>query len=402
MAERIIQKPLDSTPNPDNDFIIVDSSVEGTRRVSVRNIANVGGPVTSVNGETGAVVIDADDINDTSTTKKLVTVTQLNKIEIIKTDQGLNNFLAGDGVYRTPGINDAANIGTGEPVFAQIASSQLQFKTLKENDDFVITGDSDSLTLGVEYNGTSTTTTTVGGLGAGTNISGKSMSEIIQLMTCPYQLPTFSAFSVSGQAVTIEVGTSLSGSKTFTWSTSNSGNVASNSIVIRDMTASTNLANSLANDGSESVTIATVQLNSDGATQAWRAQGTNTQSGGFNSSNFTVTGRYYRFYGPSAASPTNSTTVRALPSNAFHSTGASFTLNTGSTLTKFIVALPPSRTISSVIDSDALNANITSSYLLTGTINVVDAGGTNRSYNIYEMNIGAPYASSHTHQITTA
>jgi hypothetical protein len=66
------------------------------------------------------------------------------------------------------------------------------------------------------------------------------------------------------------------------------------------------------------------------------------------------------------------------------------------------VALPPSVTISTVIDIDASNANITSTYILTGTINVVDAGGTNRAYNIYELNLGAPYSFSHQHSITTA
>jgi hypothetical protein len=78
-------------------------------------------------------------------------------------------------------------------------------------------------------------------------------------------------------------------------------------------------------------------------------------------------------------------------------------LNTGSALIKFVFALPPSRTISNVIDIDALNANITSQYVLQGTINVQDGGvsGSVQTYNLYEMNVGSPYAASHAHQITT-
>ena len=79
-----------------------------------------------------------------------------------------------------------------------------------------------------------------------------------------------------------------------------------------------------------------------------------------------------------------------------------FILNTGSVLTKFVVALPPSRTINTAYDLDALNAPMP--YAFIGTITVNDGGGTGdpHSYNLYELIIGAPYSSNHRHQITTA
>lgn len=254
-----------------------------------------------------------------------------------------------------------------------------------------------------KYTGTSPTTVTVGGLAAGTSISGQTLHDIIQSIVSPYVNPVFTAFSVSGQATTIEVGTTLSGSKTFTWSiTQNSGVVST--IDIRDVTASTTLLAGTPNDGTQAATVTTLQLNSNGATQVWRGIGNNSSPPGtFNSSDFTVTGRFLRFYGPASAAPTNSAEVRALPDNDdFHTGATTFNLNTGTTLTRFVVALPPSVTISGVIDLDALNANITAEYVLTGTINVLDAGGTNRSYNIYQMTIGAPYSTSHRHAVTTA
>jgi hypothetical protein len=217
-----------------------------------------------------------------------------------------------------------------------------------------------------------------------------------------YINPVFNSFSISGQATTVEVGTTLSGSQTFIWSiTQNSGLV--NTIDLYDNTANATLLAGTINDGTQAQTITTIQLNSNGATQSWKGIGNNSlPAGTFNSSNFVVIARFLRFFGPASASPSNSATVRALPSNAFHTGATTFSLNTGSTLTKFVVALPPGVTISSVIDIDALSANITSQYVLTGTINVLDAGGTNRAYNIYEMNIGSPYSSSHQHSITTA
>lgn len=123
------------------------------------------------------------------------------------------------------------------------------------------------------------------------------------------------------------------------------------------------------------------------------------------SKSVTLVGRYLRFYGPTASTPTNSAEVRALGSSDLQTANANtFTLNTGTSLTKFAVALPPSRTIASVIDLDALSANITSSFVLVGTVQVNDGGGigTARTYNLYEMNNGQAYSTSHRLQITTA
>lgn len=232
--------------------------------------------------------------------------------------------------------------------------------------------------------------------------AGKTAVEVILDVAIEYVASVFASFSISGQVTTVEVGTTLSGSKTFVWSiTLNSGSVPT--ITIYDVTAASNLLTDTTNDGTEAVTITTIQLNSEGAIQRWRGIGTDvtpTPDVIFYSSYFTVTGRYYRFFGPSATSPTDSASVRALSSSTFQTGTDVFNLNTGSTLTKFVVALPPGVTISSVIDLDALNADITSEYVAQSSINVLDAGGTNRAYNMYEMNVGAPYSSSHRHQIT--
>lgn len=252
-----------------------------------------------------------------------------------------------------------------------------------------------------KYNGVSPTTVTVGGLNAGSSITNQTWIQIIQSIVAPYINPAFTSFSVSGQATMVEVGTTLSGSKTFTWSVNpNSGVVPT--IDIFDNTASSTLLAGTPNDGTQAVTVTTIQLNSNGATQSWKGIANNTSPlGTVNSSNFVVTGRFIEFYGPSASTPTNSATVRALPSNGFYTTGNTFILNTGTSQTKFDVALPPGASITQVVDLDALGAIITSQYVNTSTIGVLDAGGTSRSYTLYEMNVGSPYSTSHRHQITT-
>ncbi len=257
-----------------------------------------------------------------------------------------------------------------------------------------------------EYTGSTPSTVEVGGLSSGSVLTGRTYTSIFQEMLVVYLDPAFNgAPTVTVQNYTVEVGTTLSGSRTFSWSTSNSSNVSPNTIAIYDTTDSSYLAQNLANDGSESATIKTFQLNTNGAIQEWKTEGINTNSILFSSANRKVTARYYRFYGASATSPTNSAEVRALTNSTFQTSNSNtFILATGSNLTKFVVALPPSRTISSVTDLDALNADITSEYIFTGTINVLDDGGTgtSRTYNMYEMNIGSPYSVSHDHEIQTA
>lgn len=217
-----------------------------------------------------------------------------------------------------------------------------------------------------------------------------------------YINPAFSSFSISGQATTVEVGTTISGSKTFLWAiTLNSGAVAT--IDLYDITASATLLANTPNDGSQAQVVTTNQLNANAAAQSFRGilHDTNVVQN-INSAPFTITARFFRFYAPSATSPVNSAAVRALANSAFQLAGAVFNLLTGTVETKFVVSLPPGVTIVSVFDLDALNANITAQYVLTGTVNVLDAGGTNRAYNIYEMNVGSPYSTSHRHQITTS
>lgn len=278
-------------------------------------------------------------------------------------------------------------------------SGDTQLVHKKYVDDLVFSGDS------IIYNGATPTTIEVGGITAGTQLTGRTANDILEQMLVVYLNPAFSSFNVSSQPTTVEAGTELSGNRTFTWGTSNSGNVKANSIAIRDVTANVLLGSNLANDGSENLAITTITLADAGNTQVWRVEGQNTKDESFQSSNVTVTARYYRFFGPVASRPTNSAEVRALPSSAFQTSNAqTFTLNTGNVETRFIVALPPGRTIASVTDLDALNAVITANYVLVGTVNVNDNGGsgTARSYNLYEMTLGAPYSENHRHQIVTA
>lgn len=310
--------------------------------------------------------------------------------------------------------NTASNVGTGDGLFKQKVGVDLQFKSLLAGNNITLIPGADSITIEAD---TGTPESVFGSNVTFILSSGKTFGKYSNGQTAPwtgltareaildaaleYINPVFTAFSVA-QATTVEVGTTITGNKDFTWSiTPNSGVVPT--VDIFDITSNLTLLAGTPNDGAETQAVATIQLNSNGATQQWRAIGNNTlPAGTFNSSTFTVTSRFYRWWGVVASTPSNSTQVRALANSAFQTAGNSFTLATGTTLTKFSVNLPPGVTIVSVIDTTNLNLNITADYVLIGTVPVVDAGGVTHNYNQYEMNVGVPYPTSANHVITTS
>jgi hypothetical protein len=126
-----------------------------------------------------------------------------------------------------------------------------------------------------------------------------------------FATPAFTAFAITGQAQTIEVGATISaGSKTFTWSTSNSTNITANSISIVDTTASNTLATGLANTGSDAITISAITNNAP-ASQVWTINGVNTQSATF-SRTFTVNWLWRVYAGTNSSGTLTANQIKAL------------------------------------------------------------------------------------------
>lgn len=107
------------------------------------------------------------------------------------------------------------------------------------------------------------------------------------------------------------------------------------------------------------------------------------------------------WYGPAENVPTTSAEVRSLTSKVFTDAANPFNLETGSTYKNFSVALPAALSITEVLDLDALNANITDSYVLTNFV-VEDGGATAVSYDVYTMSNAIAYSSNHRHRVTRA
>jgi hypothetical protein len=188
------------------------------------------------------------------------------------------------------------------------------------------------------YAGASPTTTTVGGLVSGSAITGMTYDALFEAILVPFQSPTFSSFSMSGQSTSVEVGTTISGSKTFTWGTTNSGNVTTNSVVIKDFTNTTDLATGLANDGTEAgIAITSVTKTAIGS-HVWRIQATDTNPAGSATFNrdFTVSWLWRRYYGPSANATLTEAQIEALTTTGL-SSGITGTYSFGTGGYKYLV-----------------------------------------------------------------
>lgn len=209
----------------------------------------------------------------------------------------------------------------------------------------------------------------------------------------PYSAPAFSAFAISGQATTLEVGTAISsGNKTFTWSTTNSSNVAANSIAVADTTTSTTLGSGLANDGSESLSIAGV-TNSSPDSHVWTVSGTNTHSGSF-SRTFTVAWLWKAYAGTSASATLDATAIKALSDYAALTATALRTYSLAAGNYKYVCfpdAFPtPSTWMNGAFNVPLANSGDNAAYSHTDSsgnpyalVSVTNAQGVATDYRVY-------------------
>jgi hypothetical protein len=166
MANKKITELVDLSTPAGADILAIVDDVAGTATTKKVTVTNLMGqaPVQSVNSATGAVVLDADDISDASTTNKFVTsadITNLGNLSGTNTgDQDLSSYLqsvsAGD-------LTDGNFDGTAISGFdASINDQTGTTYTL-------VAGDNGKVV--VLDNASAVTVTVPSGLGAGFNCS---------------------------------------------------------------------------------------------------------------------------------------------------------------------------------------------------------------------------------------
>ena len=307
-----------------------------------------------------------------------------------------NIFNAGQGVVVENASKDFPAIGLGDPT-VETSGSNAYYKW--DGTKFVKISEGDEFQKAEKYSGASPSTIALGGIPAGTDLTNRSLSSLIEQAVVVYLQPAFSAFSITGQSVSIEVGDSITaGNKTFTWATSNNGNIAANSITIRDQSALVDLASGLANYGSQIINLlAPIQLNAGGAAQTFRILMENTQNQVV-SRDLTITAFYNRFFGFPVSAPNDSASIRVL-GKTFGNT-FSIAIPHGNLIAAFAYeATRPDISDSSVKYVEGFNANVGSTFVKS-LLNVQDAGGTMRSYKLYVATLGAPYPAQATYNVS--
>ncbi len=168
------------------------------------------------------------------------------------------------------------------------------------------------------------TPTTLGGIPAGTTFSSVPVETVLRDLLYPYQSPTFSQFYIENQNTTIEVGAStVGGLVKFAWTTTNTSNISTNTISIRDVTAgNVVLYDSGANDGNEFINISSV-VKITASSHSWRIQALNTKSTTF-SKYFTVDWRWRVYYGENVNSTLTEPQIEALRTSQL---GSAFAAN---------------------------------------------------------------------------
>ena len=148
------------------------------------------------------------------------------------------------------------------------------------------------------YTNVNPTPITVGGISAGSTFNNQTMQNMFDTLLYPYQYPTFTAFSMSGQANPLEVGDTLTGDRTFAWQTSHASNIVPDTIIINDVTGSAVLGSNLPNNGSFKVLALGPLTFSTPTTYTWHIQATNTKNATF-STNYSVYWYTRRYFGES-------------------------------------------------------------------------------------------------------
>jgi len=286
------------------------------------------------------------------------------------------------GILNKPTLAPVATTGaytdlTGTPTLGTSASHDVA-ATGNASALQVVLGSDTRLSSQVLTNATGTPTT-IGGIAAGTTFNNIPVETVLLNLLYPYQSPAFSAFALSGQTTPIEVGASVTGgARTFTWSTTNSINVATNSISIIDVTnGNTSLASALANTGSTSINLTSV-TKITATTHQWKIQATNTQSVAL-STTYTVTWQWKRFYGESTSTSLINTEIQALRVGGLASGFAgTYSFNAGGY--KYI-AYPTSFGTATSFKDQSTNLDVP--FQTVQVINITNVNGIATNYNVH-------------------
>lgn len=228
------------------------------------------------------------------------------------------------------------------------------------------------------YTTTTPTTATVGGIAAGTSYTNATMQTVLDDLLHPYQTPTFSAFAMTG-VTDVEVGTDVSGNKTFTWTTTNPTNVTANSISITDVTGGPTIIESgLADTGSKVHNFSVAFTRDDAGIYRFTISATNSQSVTF-TKNLDINFYWKVYYGESASTSLDEAGIEALRVGGLQS-GFAGTYAFAATNYKYLCYPAVMGAATSFKDSET---GLDVPFEAASTVSVTNAQGVTTDYYVY-------------------
>jgi hypothetical protein len=346
-----------------------------------------GGGVTSLDGLSGAVtLIEGANVTITDNGINQITIAAANQAALsVDANEGLTLSSNSLGtIYNTTIADSVLSVAVGGAA-AQPAST-WKTKTLVQVLDTVLFPDqSPTYTI---------PTISISGSSSGVIEVGTVVNQSISVTSVKNDSGIFTQLeilrnNVQIQQVSSPVGTSVSDiAPQFGYADPNNPNFSYN-LAFTDSSFSVPLGSSNWR-GEGNYNAGLPKLNNKGVTDARSAAVRSTNapqaaSNDFSTGNVTITGLYRQFFGVSSTDVTTSAQARALPNSNFTNTSnfasGTFTLN------KYIIAIPNTRNLVSVITVN--NENITSLFVETN-INVNDAGGTPVAYKIFTFTSAVP------------
>jgi hypothetical protein len=220
------------------------------------------------------------------------------------------------------------------------------------------------------------------GIDAGTTWTGQTMTEVFDAILYPYQAPAFSSFIIVGQSTTLEVGASAAtNSITFTWGTTNSANVATNTVDITDTTDAIDHEIDIDDDGTQGPTAyygVSGVTKTTNTSHVWTIDADNTQAGNF-SRTFTVNWRWRFYWGSDAATSMTEALIEGLQNSAlYNSIGRTYATNANDY--KWMCWPTSLGTASSFTDADTLFSVAMES---PETVSVTNTNGETTDYYAY-------------------
>jgi len=203
---------------------------------------------------------------------------------------GITNF---EGTLKSKGVEIDATVTTGTSTGSILTYDGTKIKLAPNSGG---TAGSSSV-----YTGITPSTITVGGISAGTSLTGRTFTSLWQQLLVQYLVPAFTSFAIDSTGQ-YEVGnpSTFTGSHNFTFTISNSGNVSANTFSVYDVTNSAYIGSGLPVSSPQSVNIGSVS-NSVPISHSWRGEAKNTSGNTLTSTNSTITSIYPYFWGISSS-----------------------------------------------------------------------------------------------------